>query len=57
MEMIKYYSGLMLVKYKDIFCCIDVYTRRTKYKGSLQKCEEFFDEYVNKLANRDPIFN
>lgn len=55
MDFCKSYCGLIMVRLritKD-YACIDKYTSEIKKRGTQSECDEYFKEYVNKIANKD----
>ncbi len=53
MDFIKSYCGLFLVRINGTYACIDGYTSQIKKMGTRKECNDFFEDYVNEISNRD----
>lgn len=50
--LLKAYCGLMLYQIQKTFICIDRYTNEVKCSGTLEKCSEYFNNYMDQVSER-----
>ena len=53
----KAYCGLFLYSFMEKgrpkYLCMDAYTKEIKCQGDKQTCYDYYDNYVNEVAERD----
>lgn len=53
MQDVRMYCGLMMFQRLDKWYCVDGYSMQVKCSGTYEECDEYFNNYIEELANRD----